>query len=95
MTYVGLGTANAKVGVNRPEMLPKEYSPVIDVAGFLSASQVLMVFFLYGYILIVSLLQLLNYLSTLFFFNKSNQLVLRENGFIIVLLLNKKTIHTS
>ncbi|CAL9782186.1 unnamed protein product [Musa acuminata subsp. burmannicoides] len=35
----GLGTANAKVGVNRPEMLPKEYSPVIDVAGFLSASQ--------------------------------------------------------
>ncbi|RWV83116.1 hypothetical protein GW17_00055321 [Ensete ventricosum] len=35
----GLDTANAKVGVNRPEMLPKEYSPVIDVAGFLSASQ--------------------------------------------------------
>ncbi|KAG6504927.1 hypothetical protein ZIOFF_037275 [Zingiber officinale] len=35
----GVGIADAKVGVNRPEMLPKEFSPVIDVAGFLSASQ--------------------------------------------------------
>ncbi|WOL10697.1 thylakoid lumenal 15.0 kDa protein 2, chloroplastic isoform X1 [Canna indica] len=35
----GHDIADAKVGVNRPEMLPKEFSPVIDVAGFLSASQ--------------------------------------------------------
>lgn len=27
-------------GVNRPELLPKEFTPVIDVAGFLSPAQV-------------------------------------------------------
>lgn len=39
LSFTGVCTAEAKVGVNKPELLPKEFTPVIDVAGFLSDGQ--------------------------------------------------------
>lgn len=43
LNFVGAQIAEAatKAGVNKPELLPKEFSTVIDVAGFLSDGQVL------------------------------------------------------
>ncbi|PIN03315.1 hypothetical protein CDL12_24164 [Handroanthus impetiginosus] len=39
LSLTGAGFAEGKVGVNKPELLPKEFTTVIDVAGFLSDGQ--------------------------------------------------------
>ncbi|KAL5807347.1 hypothetical protein ACOSQ4_030080 [Xanthoceras sorbifolium] len=39
LSLTGVGVSEAKVGVNKPELLPEEFTSVIDVAGFLSDGQ--------------------------------------------------------
>ncbi|ESR41630.1 Thylakoid lumenal 15.0 kDa protein 2 [Citrus sinensis] len=39
ISLTGVGCSEAKVGVNKPELLPREFTSVIDVAGFLSDGQ--------------------------------------------------------
>ncbi|KAJ8899771.1 hypothetical protein K2173_019471 [Erythroxylum novogranatense] len=36
---LGVGLASAKLGINKPQLLPREFTTVIDVAGFLSDGQ--------------------------------------------------------
>ncbi|KAL7248060.1 hypothetical protein ACSBR2_002879 [Camellia fascicularis] len=39
LSLTGVGFAEGKVGVNKPELLPEDFSTVIDIAGFLSDGQ--------------------------------------------------------
>ncbi|XP_073062874.1 thylakoid lumenal 15.0 kDa protein 2, chloroplastic isoform X2 [Primulina eburnea] len=39
LSLTGVGFADGKVGVNKPELLPNVFTTVIDVAGFLSDGQ--------------------------------------------------------
>ncbi|GAA0159630.1 hypothetical protein LIER_38905 [Lithospermum erythrorhizon] len=39
LSLSGVGSAEGKPGVNKPELLPEEFTPLIDVAGFLSDGQ--------------------------------------------------------